>query len=73
MFYKNIYKLFFRNPETPWNGMPKLAGTEIFRSTEQTETGSETVLITLISKARSHRRDLEGAILPTRLGLGRDL
>ena len=47
MFYKNIYKLFFKNPETPWNGMPKSAGTEIFHSTEQIETESETVLIML--------------------------
>ena len=47
MFYKNIYKLFFRNPEIPWNGMPKSAGTEIFHSTGQIETGSETVLITM--------------------------
>ena len=48
MFYKNIYKLFFKNPETPWNGTPKSAGTEIFHSTGQTETGSETVLITML-------------------------
>lgn len=49
MFYKNIYKLFFKNSETPWNSTPKSAGTEIFHSTGQTETGSEMVLITMIT------------------------
>ena len=48
MFYKNIYKLFFKNLETSLNGTPKSAGTEIVHSTEQTETGSETVLITMV-------------------------
>ena len=48
MFYKNIYKLFLKNPETPWNGTLKSAGTEIFHSTGQTEMGSETVLITML-------------------------
>ena len=53
IFYKNIYKLFFRNPETPWNGTPKPAGIEIFHSTGQTEMGSETVLI-LNKYVRTH-------------------
>ena len=46
--YIYIYKLFFRYPETPWNSMLKLTGTEIFHSTRQTKTGFETVFITLI-------------------------
>ena len=46
--YIYIYKLFFRYPETPWNGTPKLTGIKIFHSIGQTEMGSETVFITLI-------------------------
>ena len=47
-----LFLIFFRNPETLWNGTSKYIGTKIFRSTKQTETGSKTVFITLLSSKK---------------------
>ena len=54
--YKSgIYIYIFFKSETFRNGMPKLAGAEIFSFTEQTETGFETKLITLLGYMPSVR------------------